>query len=148
MGKSCTLKLLEALMIIFWYLSYQNQWETSHPFIWDHFCYCGIFLRQSSDKKVDISCFRTLIQISSLPLFCKWRDSKWCNIAKSGLKWELVMSLNGCYQNSSHKEIKKGPRSFKLQFLLISALILPYFHYFFAFGNILKGHMSFKMVWN
>ena len=58
----------------------------------------------------------------------------------------VMMSLNGCYQNNSHKEIKKATRSFQLQFLLISALILPHFHYFFAFENIPNGHMSLKMV--
>ena len=57
-----------------------------------------------------------------------------------------MMSLNGFYQNISHKEIKKATRSFQLQFLLISALILPHFHYFFAFENIPNGHMSLKMV--
>ena len=58
------------------------------------------------------------------------------------------MSFNGCYQNNSHKEIKKATRSFQLQFLLISALILPYFHYFFASGNTPKGQMSLKIVSN
>ena len=37
------------------------------------------------------------------------------------------MSFNGSYQNSSQKEISESTRPFQLRFLLILALILPYF---------------------
>ena len=83
---------------------YQNDWEKSHPFIWDHFYHCGIILRWPSAKKVNNCCFHTLIKIPFIPL---WRALKWGSNAESGVKWELVMSFNGCYQNNSHKEIKK-----------------------------------------
>ena len=58
------------------------------------------------------------------------------------------MSFSGCYQNNSHKEIKKATISFQLKFLLISALILPYFDNFFAIEKTLKDHISMQMVSN
>ena len=58
------------------------------------------------------------------------------------------MSLNGCHPNNSHKSIKKAARSFQLQFLLISTLIMLYFEDWFSFEKTTKGIKSRQMISN